>query len=69
MLCCLSTFKKNNVLLFQDDVTALDEYVHYDDGAWEYTILNTYRYRDVDVYMVNMTSQIWMAFENIADDP
>ena len=39
---------------------ALDEYVHREDGAWTYNILDTYRYRDVSVVMVNMTSQRWL---------
>jgi PhoPQ-activated pathogenicity-related protein len=43
-----------------DNPNALDEYVNRDDGAWEWTHLATYRYRDVSVVMVNMTSQRWL---------
>ena len=47
--------------MLQDVQTALDEYVHRDDEAWTWTVKTKYTYRNADVYMVNMTSQNWMA--------
>lgn len=53
-----------------DVTTALDEYVHREDGQWTWDIIEKYEYGsvansslrfDVDVYIVNMTSQLWMA--------
>jgi len=45
-----------------DEQTALDEYVHRDDGAFQWTVLRSYRFETerVSVYILNMTSQFWM---------
>jgi PhoPQ-activated pathogenicity-related protein len=45
-----------------DEPTALDDYVNFDDGYFQWSILTTYRFEEskVTVYMMNMTSQKWM---------
>jgi hypothetical protein len=45
-----------------DEPTALDDYVNFDDGYFEWSILRTYRFEEnsTTVYMMNMTSQKWM---------
>ncbi|ELU07235.1 hypothetical protein CAPTEDRAFT_190159 [Capitella teleta] len=44
-----------------DDWTALDDYVHRDDGAWSYFQIEEYRYNATNctTYIFNMTSQIY----------
>ena len=46
----------------QDVTTALDEYVHSDDGFYSWELLATYRYENLSctLHVVNMTSQKWM---------
>jgi hypothetical protein len=55
-LICVSSIVK------QDEPTALDDYVNFDDGYFHWDILTTYRFEEnkTTVYMVNMTSQKWM---------
>jgi len=45
-----------------EEKTALDDYVHFDDGYFSWEILTTYRFEEnkTTVYMMNMTSQKWM---------
>jgi PhoPQ-activated pathogenicity-related protein len=45
-----------------DEKTPLDDYVHFDDGYFEWSILTTYRFEEnkTTTYMLNMTSQKWM---------
>ena len=40
-------------------MTPLDEYVHSDDGAFEWREVASYNYDGVTVYMINMTSQYY----------
>ena len=49
-------------VFLQDEPTALDDYVQGDDGFFSWTELDMYSFDDteVDVYIVNMTSQKWM---------
>ena len=44
----------------QDDVTPLDEYVHDDDGEFKWEVVDVYNYSNVDVFIINMTSQRWL---------
>ena len=44
----------------QDTETALDTYVHADDGEWRWSLEAEYNMNGVDVYVLNMTSQKWM---------
>lgn len=42
-----------------DVVTALDQYVHSDDGHYSWTELASYNYDGVTLYVINMTSQLY----------
>ena len=40
-------------------MTPLEEYVHSDDGAFEWREVASYNFDGVTVYMINMTSQYY----------
>jgi len=46
-----------------DNPTELDDYVHLDDGEWKWEVIGEERYGGVTVYLLNMTSQRWMAHD------
>lgn len=46
--------------------TALDRYVHNDDGAFHYDVIKVQRFDDVSVYELKLTSQFWLA-EGLVD--
>jgi len=43
--------------------TALDEYVNYDDGAFQYSVVSTTAASAYSVYIIKMTSQKWQTPE------
>jgi PhoPQ-activated pathogenicity-related protein len=53
-----------------DQPTALDRYVHLDDGFFTWSEIGQYRFDDdnVTVYLLNMTSQKWMD-ETVTNHP
>jgi PhoPQ-activated pathogenicity-related protein len=44
-----------------DVVTDLDEYVQSDDGYFDWTVLTSYDYDGVTLYILNMTSQLYIS--------
>ena len=51
-------------LFLQDEPNELDAYVHSEDGFFSWTELEHYELEELDIYMLNMTSQQWMDGEN-----
>ena len=48
----------------QDEPNELDAYVHSEDGFFSWTELEHYELEELDIYMLNMTSQQWMDGKN-----
>ena len=51
-----------SLLLFQEEQTELDRYVHEDDGYFHWEEITSHRYDNLSatVYVLNMTSQKWL---------
>ena len=49
----------NILICLKDEETDLDRYVHGDDGYFNWTEIESYRYDGVTVFILNMMSQKW----------